>query len=109
MPSPNHHVAVYAARPDEMSADEISSDRLAFSVEHLGRGGHVACRGSCGQLRLPIEMQANGQFCVWLRGARLERADGSSRQLKPDQRETASSQLRRWLDTTNREGWVIER
>jgi hypothetical protein len=84
-----------------------SRSQLAFTVEHLGRGGDVVCRGLSGPVRLAIEMQANGAFSVWLRGAKLERVDRPARPLKPDERAEVGAQLRRWLDATDRVGWCI--
>jgi hypothetical protein len=81
---------------------------LAFSVTHVGRGGDVTCRCDAGEILLAIELEAGGAFSVWLRGARLVRADGKARALRADERRLVLERLRAWLDTTDRNGWEIE-
>lgn len=81
---------------------------LAFSVQHIGRGGKVIGHGEAGELRLELEMQSDGGFCVWLRGARLATAGGKERPLTGDERQLVGEQLRAWLDSTDRTSWTIE-
>jgi hypothetical protein len=82
---------------------------LTFAVTHVGRGGDVACRCGAGELLLPIEMEAEGFFCVWLRGARLATPGRKERPLRTEERKLVIERLRAWLDATGRTGWSIER
>lgn len=82
---------------------------LAFVVTHSGRGGAVTCRCHAGEVSLAIELEAEGAFTVWLRGARLVSPDGKARRIERDDRELLHDELRAFLDTTGRERWAIER
>lgn len=80
-----------------------------FSVRHVGRGGDVACGCAAGQLQLALEMQSDGAFCVWLRGARLATSTARERRLRTDERRLVLEHLRAWLDSSGRASWTIER
>lgn len=82
---------------------------LAFSVHHVGRGGSVIAHCEAGELRLALEMQSDGAFCVWLRGVRLAMSTLGERRLTTDERRLVSDQLRAWLDSSSRATWTIER
>jgi len=82
---------------------------LAFSVQHVGRGGNVVCHCEAGEIRLAIEMQSVDGFCVWLRGARLATSPTTARRLGTDERRLVSENLRAWLDSSGRASWTIER
>lgn len=81
---------------------------LAFSVQHIGRGGKVLGHSEAGELRLELEMQSEGGFCVWLRGARLATSGGKERPLASDERQLVRKQLRAWLDASGRTSWTLE-
>lgn len=85
------------------------TEPLAFSVQHAGRGGDVVCRCAAGELRMPLEMQPEGGFCVWLRGARLATSAAGARRLSTDERRLVLERLRAWLDGNGRASWGIER
>jgi hypothetical protein len=82
---------------------------LVFAVTHSGRGGAVTCRSRAGEVSLAIELEAEGAFSVWLRGARLVTLEGKERRLHRDDRDLLHDELRAWLDASGRERWAIER
>lgn len=82
---------------------------LVFSAQHVGRGGNVVCQCEAGELRLALEMQSGGDFCVWLRGARLATSAAKERRLSTDERRLLDFHLRAWLDSSGRANWAIER
>lgn len=81
---------------------------LSFSVVHAGRGGEVECRTGAGRIALALEAHADGDFSVWLRGARLTPPDGEPRRLDAGERRLVRDRLRAWLAETGRERWGIE-
>jgi hypothetical protein len=83
-------------------------DPLEFSVTHVGRGGHLKCGCSAGEIRLAIELETGGAFSVYLRGARLVNGDGKTRALRTGERLLVLERLRAWLDATGREPWTVE-
>jgi len=82
---------------------------LVFSAQHVGRGGDVVCQSEAGELRLALEMQPGGDFCVWLRGARLVMPAAKERRLSTDERRLLAVHLRAWLDSSGRATWAIQR
>jgi hypothetical protein len=79
-----------------------------FELTHLGRGGTLACRCEAGEIGLAIELVDQGNFAVWLLGARLTKPDGTVRRLRTDERKLVLERVRAWLDANGRERWYIE-
>jgi hypothetical protein len=100
--------SVWGVRSRRLIAAMPVREPFEFSVTHVGRGGEVTCRCDAGTISLAIELEAGGEFSVWLRGARLVSDGRKERALRADERRLVLERLRAWLEATGREGWAVE-
>ena len=81
---------------------------VTFQVTHEGRGGRIVATDEGVSVVIAIDMVDAGRFSVHLRGAKMIGDDGRARPVGRNVRGGLRTQLRAWLDDTDRATWAIE-